>query len=110
MALGQGVNYRTVANQFGVADPSVCRIAHEETKAIGNNLNHECVNYSKGDAEYFDALVTFQGKHIPNRTGDIDGSHIVISCAPTNARLISTIGRHTTPFSCKESVMSMANF
>ena len=44
--LGQGINYRTVANQFGVAVPTVCLIVHEETKAIGDNLNPECVKFS----------------------------------------------------------------
>ena len=36
--LGQGINYRSVANQFGVAVPTVCRIVHETTKAIVDSL------------------------------------------------------------------------
>ena len=83
---GQGINYRTVANQFGIAEPTVCRIVNAEgTKAIGDNLNHECVKFSESDAVNLDSLATFLGKHIPNPVGAIDGSHIVISCAPPNA-------------------------
>ena len=39
--LGQGINYRTVANQFSVPVPTVCRIVHKETKPIANNLLFE---------------------------------------------------------------------
>ena len=101
------INHRTVANQFGVAIPTVCRIVHAETKANVDNLTPECFKFSESDADYFDALATFQGKHIPNYIGAIDGSHIVISCAPPNAGLISTIVRHTTPFSCNSSELEL---
>ena len=94
---GQGINYRTVANQFGIAETTVCRIVHKKAKAIVDNLTPECVKFSESDAKFLDALVTFQGKHIPNRVGAIDRSHIVISCSLPSEGLISTIGRHTTP-------------
>ena len=32
--LGQGINCRTVANQFGVALPTVCRIVHKKNKGV----------------------------------------------------------------------------
>ena len=88
----------------------MCRIVHEKTKAIIDSLTTECIKFSESDAEYFDALATFQGKHIPNCFGATDGGHIEISYAPPNAGLISTIGRHTTPFSSKQSVIAMGNF
>ena len=64
--VSQGINYRTLANPFGVAVPTVCRIVHETTKANVDNLTPDCAKFSESDAEYFDALVTFQAKHIPN--------------------------------------------
>ena len=36
--LGQGINYRTVANQCGVAVLTVCRIVPETTKVIVDSL------------------------------------------------------------------------
>ena len=63
---GQGINYRTVANLFRVAVPTVCRIVHETTKANVDNLTPECAKFSESDAKYFDALAAFQAKHIPN--------------------------------------------
>ena len=63
---GQGINYRTVTNTFGVAVPTVCRIVREKTKANVDNLTPECAKFSESDAEYFDAFTAFQAKHIPN--------------------------------------------
>ena len=76
--LGHGINYRTVANQFGVAVPTVCRIVHETTKAIVDSLAPEYIKFPESDAEYLAAMATFQGKPIPNCIGAIDGSHIRI--------------------------------
>ena len=59
--------------------------------AKANNLIPECVTQILWKW-YFDDFATFQGKHIPNCVGAIDGSHIVISCAPLIAGLICTIG------------------
>ena len=109
--LGQGINYGTVANQFGVAVPTVCRIVHETTKAIVDSLAPEYIKFPESDAEYLAAMATFQGKPTPNCIGAIDRSHITVgSCAPQNAGLIFIIGRDTTPFSSKGSVMAMGNF
>ena len=80
--LGQGINYRTVANQFGVAVPTVCRIVHETTKAIVDSLAPENIKFPESDAEYLAAMATFQGKPIPNCIGAIDGSHIRILRPP----------------------------
>ena len=35
--LGQGIIYRTVANKFSAAVPTVCLIIYEKTKANNNN-------------------------------------------------------------------------
>ena len=50
--LGQGITYRTVANQFSVPLPTVCRIVYKETKAIANNLTLYCVKFSESDFEH----------------------------------------------------------
>ena len=76
--LGQGINYRTVANQFGVAVLMVCRIVHETTKAIVDSLAPKYIKFPESDAEYLGAMATFQGKPIPNCIGAIDGNHIRI--------------------------------
>ena len=76
--LGQGINYRTVANQFGAAVSTVCHIVHEITKAIVDILSAEYVKFPESDAEYFAAMATFRDKQIPNCVGAIDGSHIRI--------------------------------
>ena len=44
---GQGINYRTVANQFGIAEPTVCRIVHKKAKAIVDNLTPNASNSLK---------------------------------------------------------------
>ena len=80
----QGINYRTVANPFGVAVSTVCRIVHETTKANVDNLTPECAKFSESDAEYFDALATFQAKHIPN--GWFSSNRIPLLCAK-NSRI-----------------------
>ena len=71
--LGQGINYRTVANQF-----AICKIVHETTKAIVDILTPEYVKFPESDAEYLAAMATFHGKQISNCVGAIDGSHIRI--------------------------------
>ena len=44
------IKYFTVANQFNVAVPTVCRIVHEKTKAIADNLTpSECVKFFESD-------------------------------------------------------------
>ena len=76
--LGQGINYRTVANQFGVSVPTMCHIVHKTTKAIVDILTPEYVKFPENDAEYLVEMVTFQGKEIPNCVGAIDECHIRI--------------------------------
>ena len=76
--LGQGINYRTVANQFGVAVSTACHIIHQTTKAIVDILTPEYIKFPENDAEYLAAMATFQCRQIPNCVGAIDGSHIRI--------------------------------
>ena len=107
--LGQGINYRSVANQCGVAAPTVCHIVHETTKAIVDSLAPECIKFPESDAEYLVPWRLSKANRFPIALELLTGATLG-SCAPQNAGLIFIIGRDTTPFSSKESVMAMGNF
>lgn len=73
--LGQGTNYRTLANQFGVGISTVCQIVKETARAIQNTLISELVKFPTSDAELLVAMKTFD---FPKCVGAIDGTHIKI--------------------------------
>ena len=75
--LGQGANYRVVANQFGVAVSTVCVIVKETTAAIVQSMTPEMIHFPDTNKELLAAMLTFDDK-FPNCVGAIDGSHIQI--------------------------------
>lgn len=76
--LGQGVSYRAVANQFGVALPTVCCIVHETTKAIVDLMTPQYIKFPETDVDIAATMKTFETKPLPNCVGAIDGSHIKV--------------------------------
>ena len=73
--LGQGGNFRAVANQFGVAVPTVSVIVKEVTSAINKYLLPDLIKFPTTDDELSAAMKTFQ---FPNCIGAIDGYHVKI--------------------------------
>ena len=73
--LGQGGNFRAVANQFGVAVPTVSVIVQQITSAINRHLLPDLIKFPTTEEQLSATMKTFR---FPNCLGAIDGSHINI--------------------------------
>ena len=73
--LGQGGNFRAVANQFGVAVPTVSVIVQQVTSVINKQLLPGLITFPTTDEELSATMKTFR---FPNCVGAIDGCHIKI--------------------------------
>ena len=76
--LGQGRNFRAVANQFGVAVPTVSVIVQQITSAINRHLLPDLIKFQTTEEQLSATMKTFR---FPNCVGAIDGSHINIKRA-----------------------------
>ena len=96
--LGQGTNYRTLANQFGVDISTACQIVKETARAIQDTHMSELIKFPTSDAELHAAMQTF---NFPNCVGAIDGTHIKTRLRDRHMGPTSTIAKGTIQSSCK---------
>lgn len=73
--LGQGGNFRAIANQFGIAVSTVSVIVRQVTSAINTYLLPDLIKFPTSEEQISATMKTFR---FPNCVGAIDGSHINI--------------------------------